>query len=126
MAEEMMKTTFQVDINNDDGIIEVDKEAFKANLPEELEEKHFELVDSYRDQFVASVADEVLKVSEDHFEKSDNELSVMDTSIGGNATLSMSMNKANHLTVAVNISAGEVLNSVLEKADSLYKTSMSD
>lgn len=123
MAEE---SKMQVNVTWDGAIGEVDRESFKSNLPEQLKEEHFDMVDTYRDQFAANVSQQLLDRSFDHFKESEDDLSIMETSMGGNTTLAITMNKERHMTTAITTATGDALDAVMCKAQEIIKNTMTE
>lgn len=126
MAEEKEVKDFEVPIIWDNGIGEIAADAFTKNLPEGLEEEHFEAVDSYRDQFAAKIGEEMVGMAADHFETNEGYLSIIEYGLGGKATLAMCMNNDFHLTTSITVATNEALEAVNNKAKELYKNQITE
>ena len=126
MTEVKKEFDIEVDVVWDGAVGEIDPDAFKKNLPEDLPEEVFEKVDSYRDQLAAAVGEKVLDYAEGHFQNNDTDLSVADYSVGGNATLSMTMSNDYQLVTSITIASNEALDVINQKAKDLYKEKMSE
>lgn len=126
MTSKIPDYDISVDVNFEDGVGEIAADAFKSNLPEGLTEDHFDQVDNFRDQFAASVGDKILDMADDHFANNEGDISVADYSLGGNATLAMTMSNDYQLVTSITVAANEALDAVNEKAKEMFKASLAD
>lgn len=112
-----------VDVNVvwDGSIGEVAPDAFEKALPEDLKMGHFQAVDDFRSDFAAAVGQHIADKAAEWFPDNEDDLSIVETSLGGNATLAMTMSSDCQLVTQITVSANEALEAVSAKAKESFK-----
>ncbi len=124
MSKKPVETPIDLSVTWDNGVGEVSPDSFKNNLPEDLKEEHFEAVDSYREQFAATVGEHMMQQAQEHFKTETGDLSIMDVGIGGRTTLAMVMSNDYHMVTTITTATGTALQAVQDKAKEMYKQHM--
>jgi hypothetical protein len=118
------KNEMDVKVVWDGGIGEVAAGSFEANLPEDLKPEHFQQVDDFRSDFAAAVGQQVVEKAQDWFPDNEDDLSIVETGLGGNATMAMTMGSDCQLVTQITVAANEALEAVAVKAKEVFKDTL--
>lgn len=120
MSEDVLK----IDVTFESGIGQVEDDAFAKSLPEDLPLDVFQRVDDHRDDFTGALATAMLDEVENG--SADDEYTISGVSLGGNLSIDMTVNKDQHLTIARNFLHNDCLETVIGRAEDLYREAGKD